>query len=254
VIIAIYSAKGGVGKTTLAVNLAWASAVLTQRSTLLWDLDAQGAASYILGQEAGRGKVQEAITGKSSLASFIKPTAIDGLQLLPADYSLRSLDRRFYELGKRKRLAKVAAEISSGFDRVIIDCAPGMGNTSDQILRAANLIVVPVIPATLSKRALDEVKEHVAKEHGPKVILAPVFSMADRRRTLHCRELAQFPGWPIIPMSSAYERVGAERSPIGALLPRTSPPVAAIAALWARLEGAMMNGPADLERGQLEKA
>ena len=52
-IIAVYNAKGGVGKTTLAVNLAWASATMSSRRTLLWDLDAQGAASYILGQEPG---------------------------------------------------------------------------------------------------------------------------------------------------------------------------------------------------------
>ena len=59
-IIAVYNAKGGVGKTTLAVNLAWASATLSSRRTLLWDLDAQGAASYILGQELGRNRPRRA--------------------------------------------------------------------------------------------------------------------------------------------------------------------------------------------------
>ena len=73
-IIAVYSAKGGVGKTTLAVNLAWASAALSGHRTLLWDLDAQGAASFILGQQTGPGKVQEGITGKGRVQLVVTPS------------------------------------------------------------------------------------------------------------------------------------------------------------------------------------
>jgi len=241
-IIAVYSAKGGVGKTTLAVNLAWASARLSGHRTLLWDLDAQGAASYILGEQSGPGKVREGITGKHDLGALVRSTGVDGLSLLPADYSLRSLDRAFDELGKSKRLAKVLSELLPGFDRILIDCAPGLGSTSEQILRAADLVVVPVIPSPLSLRALDEVKEHVVGGKGPAPRLAPVFSMVDHRRALHCRALEDQPGWPVIPMSSAYERVSEERRPIGDLLPAQAPAVARIADIWRRLDVAGTKG------------
>lgn len=238
-IIAVYSAKGGVGKTTLAVNLAWASATQSTYRTLLWDLDAQGAASFIFGEQTGPGKVQEGITGKRDLREWVRPTAIDRLSILPADYSLRSLDRAFDELGKRKRLAKVLAQLQPEYDRILIDCAPGMGSTSEQILRAADLIVVPVIPSPLSLRALDEVKEHLVASSGPAPRLAPVFSMVDRRRLLHCRAVEDQPSWPVIPMSSAFERVSDERQPVGALLPANAPAVARIVDLWRRLDQAL---------------
>ena len=235
-IVAVYNAKGGVGKTTLAVNLAWASATLSSRRTLLWDLDAQGAASYILGHEPGGAKAQQSITRDADPSKLIRPTNIDRLDVLPADESLRSLDYAFHDLGKRKRLTKIAANLSGNYDRIIIDCPPGMTDTSDQILRAADLAVVPVIPAVLSRRALDEIKEHVGRKKGPKVTLAPVFSMVDRRRLLHRTALESQPGWPIIPMASAYERMSEERAPIGEMFPRSSLPVEAVAKLWRRIE------------------
>lgn len=238
-IIAVYSAKGGVGKTTLAVNLAWASATLSSRRTLLWDLDPQGAATYMLGQEPGDSKVQKRITGDGDPTKLIRLTSIERLDLIPADQSLQGLDRAFHDLGKRKRLANVAAGFLDRYDRVIIDCPPGLTDTSDQILRASDLVVVPVIPAALSHRALDVIKEYLGRKKGPKVILAPVFSMVDRRRALHLAELERHAGWPVIPMASAYEQMSEKRAPIGELLPRTAPQVKAIQKLWRRLEQAL---------------
>lgn len=235
-IIAVYSVKGGVGKTTLAVNLAWASATLSSYRTLLWDLDAQGAASFMLGHDPAGRKALESITRELDPARLIRPTAIARLHLLPADSSLRELDLTFRGIGKRKRLARIAGDLARGFDRVIIDCPPGLTDTAEQVMRAADLVVVPVIPSALSRRALDVIHEHIGQKKGPRVILAPVFSMVDRRRALHLTELERHPGWPVIPMASAFEQMSEKRLPIGEFHPRSSPPVEAIANLWQRID------------------
>lgn len=238
-IIGVYSAKGGVGKTTLAVNLAWASAVMSRRRTLLWDLDAQGGASYILGENPGGHAARSSITRDADVSALIRPSNIEGVDMLPADDSLRTLDYAFHDLGKRKRLAKISSHLEADYDRIIIDCPPGLTDTSDQILRASDIVVVPVIPSALSQRSLDVIKNYVGRRKGPKVTLAPVFSMVDRRRAVHLAELDEHPGWPIIPMASAYEKMSEEKKPIGELLPRSSPPVEAVAELWRRIEKAL---------------
>lgn len=238
-IVAVYSAKGGVGKSTLAVNLAWASATLSKRRTLLWDLDAQGAASYILGQQPATRSARASITRDADVSGLIRPSNVDGIAVLPADQSLRTLDYAFHDLGKRKRLAKIADHLSGDYQRIIIDCPPGLTDTSDQILRAADLVVVPVIPSALSQRSLDVIKDYVGKKKGPKVTLAPVFSMVDRRRALHQSELAKHKGWPAIPMASAFEKMSQERKPIGELLPPSALAVQAVADLWKRIERAL---------------
>lgn len=237
-IVAVYSLKGGVGKTTLAVNLAWAAAALSQRRTLLWDLDGQAAASYILGHDGTGRRAQDAITRDIDPAKLVRPTAIDRLDLLPADESLRALDLTFHALDKKKRLAKVAAGLAANYDRLIIDCPPGLTDTSDQILRAADLVVVPVIPAPLARRALDTLKAHVAGRKG-KIVFAPVFAMVDRRRAMHRAALEQEPGWPVIPMASAYETMTERRAPLGSYAPRGSLAVEAVAQLWRRIEQAL---------------
>ncbi|HEV2593989.1 MAG TPA: ParA family protein [Sphingomicrobium sp.] len=238
-IISVYNAKGGVGKTTLAVNLSWASAKLSARRTLLWDLDAQGGASYILRQEPAGRELRKRIVENDEVGKLVRESPYERLHVLPADESIRHLDRHFHELGKRGRLARVGSALASEYERVIIDCPPGLTTTSEQILGASDLVLVPLIPAALSQRALDAVKHYLAGNKAPKVVLAPVFVMVDRRRHSHVRELEEHPGWPVVPMASAYERVSDERAPVGELLPLASPPVAAIALLWRRIESAL---------------
>lgn len=235
-IIAVYSLKGGVGKTTLAVNLAWSSAETSKRKTLLWDLDPQSAASYLLGAEGKTKGAAHAIFAKDlEPEKLIKPTAIDRLSLLAADTSLRGLDRLFYTLGKKRRLAKLLEDQEKLFDRIILDCPPGLTETSEQVMRAADLILVPVIPSPLSQRAFVEVTEHLAREikgHGP---VLPVYSMVDRRRALHKAALDAEPKWPTIPMASAVEQMAVRRAPVGSYA-AASPAGRAFDALWRGVE------------------
>ncbi len=237
--IAVYSLKGGVGKTTLAVNLAWASATLSSRRTLLWDLDGQAAATWILGHDPEGREAGAAIRRDVDPRRLVRPTAIDRLDLIPADASLRDLDVAFRTLDKKNRLARLVDGVAATYDRIVIDCPPGLTDTSDQIMRAADLVVVPVIPSALSRRALDTIAAHVQRKKGPKVTLAPVFSMVDRRRALHRDALAQHPDWPVIPMASALEAMTERRQPLGAFAHRGSPGVEATSALWRRIESAL---------------
>ena len=237
--IAIYSLKGGVGKTTLAVNLAW-TAAHSARRTLLWDLDPQAASTFLLGGHAsGRNEAQAIFTRDVGPAKLARNTGVDRLDLIAADPSLRSLDRTFHELDKKKRLAKLLGALDESYDRVLLDCPPGLTETSEQVMRAADLIVVPVIPSPLSMRALAEIESHFGRRD--KVPLMPVHSMVDRRRRLHGEALAAHPDWPMIPMASVVETMTVRRRPLGAFALR-NPAAQAFAALWQAIERRLASG------------
>lgn len=234
--IAVYSVKGGVGKTTLAVNLAWCAASISRRKTLLWDLDAANGAGFLLGVDPKKKRSADSVFAEGSdPTKLIQPTAYPNLDLLPADESIRALDRQLDRLGKKRRLAKLVEGLSKEYDRVVFDCPPVLNELSAQVIRAADLIIVPLPPSPLSSRAFEVVVEEVrgsGKGHPP---ILPVLSMIDLRRSLHKEAREANPTWPAIPLASAVEQCAVERKPVGAFAPR-SPAARAIAQLWTAIE------------------
>lgn len=234
--IAIYNIKGGVGKTTLAVNLAWCAASLSSRRTLLWDLDAQAASTFILGNsDAPADEARAVFARELDPADAIRPTTTPRLDLLPADASLRDLDQFFFGLRKKRRLGKLLEFLDRDYDRVVLDCPPGLTETSEQVLRAADIIIVPVVPSPLSQRAMNEVVAYLDREGGRRAPILPVFNMVDRRRAMHVDALAGEPKWPVVPMASAVETMAVRHAAVGDFAPR-SPAAEAIGSLWVAIE------------------
>ncbi|MFM7404980.1 MAG: ParA family protein [Erythrobacter sp.] len=234
--IAVYSVKGGVGKTTLVVNLAWCAAAISRRKTLLWDLDAANGSGFLLGVDPKKKRSADSMFAEGAdPEKLIQPTAVAGLDLLPADESIRALDRQLDRLGKKKRLARLTETLSKNYDRIIFDCPPVLNELSAQVIRAADLIIVPLPPSPLSTRALEVVVDEVRGSGKGQPPILPVLSMIDLRRSLHKTAREANPNWPTIPLASAVEQCAVERKPVGAFAPR-SPAAKAIAQLWTAIE------------------
>jgi cellulose biosynthesis protein BcsQ len=222
-VIAIYSMKGGVGKTTLAVDLAWRFAALGGRNTLLWDLDPQGGAGFLLGHDPAPSARAAAIFQRDGKPrQLIEPTAYDRLSLLPADESLRHLPGQLARLGQRRRLATLAGAFKGDYQRIVLDCPAGMNEVSDQVIAAADLLIVPLPPSPLSARALDMLRRELARHHHHHPPLLPVLSLYNGRRPLHrAVRQGQAASWPIVPHASQLEQVAVHRAPLGTFAPQS---------------------------------
>src|SRR5690554_5731496 len=225
-IIAFYSPKGGVGKTAAAVNTAYLAS-RANISTLLWDLDPQGAASfYLAGAEVVKGrKLSKLLEGKSSIARFIHEDVYPNLDFIPAHSSFRNFDIKLEHEEGHNVLKDLLAPLSEDTSLVILDCPPTLSRLTEQVLDVADKVYVPVVPTWLSLNSWDQLKEFVKdKKLGVKK-LRPFFSMVDRRKNLHRDVLARdaeklgLPALAAVPYASAVERMGEEGQPLEVLAP-----------------------------------
>jgi chromosome partitioning protein len=228
-ILATYNIKGGVGKTATAVNLGYLAARDGYR-LLLWDLDPQGAASFLFRiKPRVKGGGKALIRGQRSIDEAIKGTDFAGLDLLPADFTYRNLDL-VLDSAKQpaKRLASLLAPLRGEYDVIVLDCPPSISLLSESVLHAADLLLVPLIPTTLSVRTLDQLTEFVAGFNGHRPDILAFFSMLDRRKRLHTQILADLPAQrsdiatSAISALSLIEQMSVRRAPVTAFAPRTA--------------------------------
>lgn len=221
-IIASYNIKGGVGKTATAVNLSYLAAEEGAR-VLIWDLDPQGAASYYFRikpkvKKGARGLIQK----KRPMEDAIKGTDFENLDLIPADFSYRHMD--LYLMAEKNpllRINKLIKPLRDEYDYIVLDCPPSISLVSENIFTTADMLLVPLIPTTLSIRTLDQLLDFFRKNRDFNVrSVLPFFSMVDRRKALH-RIIVDRP--PVddvsflntaIPYASEIEQMGVHRTPL----------------------------------------
>jgi chromosome partitioning protein len=241
-ILGVYNIKGGVGKTAAAVNLAWLAARDGYR-TLVWDLDPQAAATFYFRLLPGiAGGAAPLLQGKSPLEGLIKTTNYENLDLLPSDFSYRTMDLDLDQAARpAKQLLKLLRPLSQEYDYLFLDCPPNISLVSENVFRAADALLIPTIPTILSQRTLQQLLDFIQGHDLRGVRLLPFFSMVDRRKALHLRMLEDMPqNYPqmlrsAIPYASDIERMGVHRAPVFGYA-RRSASAQAYEALWAEVK------------------
>ena len=246
-IVAVYNIKGGVGKTSTAVNLGYLAA-RDGRRTLIWDLDPQGSATYLFRVKPKvKGGGKALVQGRRTLDDAIKGTDFDLLDLMPSDFSYRNLD---LDLDSTKhptdRLRRLIEPLQDEYDLVVLDCPPSVSLVSENIVHACDVLLVPLIPAMLSVRSFDQLTAFIDGMHGHTPRVMAFWSMVDRRKKAHRELTAAAPSQrpsiaaASIPNLAVIEQMAEQRAPVPAFAPRSAA-TAAYLALFNQLQSALLD-------------
>ncbi len=220
-VISCYSMKGGVGKTATSVNIAYWAAKSGVK-TLLIDLDPQGASSFYF-----RVKPTKKEWGKkffnaySALVKQIRASDFEHLDIIPAHLSFRNFDTLLSTVNRRKnRLSKILKGFNKEYNLIILDCPPTISNLSEAVFIASDIVLVPVIPTTLSERTFEQLNTFFKENDFPSKRLLPFFSMVQAQKALHKKTMESMRSRyktfleTDIPFSIDIESMGEHRAPV----------------------------------------
>jgi chromosome partitioning protein len=245
--LAIFSNKGGVGKTATAVNLAYLAAESGMK-TLLCDLDPQSSATYYfrIKPKLKAGAAGWRKGGKAAYRS-IKGTDYEGLDLLPADFSLRHIDIVLHESkGAKKRLRRSLRRFASGYDLVVLDCPVTSSILAENIVHAADMVLVPLIPTTLSVRAHEQLLAHCHRKNHDTGKFRIFFSMVDLKKNMHKEFMTRVSEESAgvmksyVPYTAQVEKMGIYREPVPVSSPGSTA-AASYRSLWEEVRTALFN-------------
>lgn len=218
--IALYNLKGGVGKTASCVNFAYLAAA-DGFKTLLWDIDPQGSSTFYYKVKAKvHPGIKKLVTKDAQLENAIMSTDFEMLDLIPADNSIKSFDVMLEEMkGNKTRLKNVLKQLEKEYDFVFIDCPPGFSALSENVFHAADIVLMPVIPTTLSIRTYNMVKDYFKEKDLDLSRMMCFFTMVDLRKNMHNKIMEElykdkrfFQNY--VPYLSDVEKMGIHKAPI----------------------------------------
>jgi chromosome partitioning protein len=197
VVIALCNQKGGVGKTTTAINLGAALSELGRR-VLLIDFDPQGSLSVGLGVNPNSFDltIYNLLVGpRADPRAAVVGTATPGLDLLPANIDLSAAEVQLVsEVAREHSLARVIGPLKEDYDVILIDCAPSLGLLAVNALTAADGVIVPLECEFFALRGVAMLTDTIDKVHdrlNPKLRLIGILGTMYDGRTLHNREVME---------------------------------------------------------------
>ena len=238
-VIAIYNIKGGVGKTSTTINLAYNASKNSR--VLVWDLDPQGASTFYLEKKVKDKNFIEKANSKG-LNKFIKKTNLKNIDIIPADLSLRNIEKHLEDDETFKELLSTIR----GYKYVFIDSPPTLSTISQDIFKASNVIVIPTIPTILSVRTYNQIVKYF-KNYTKNRKIFTFLSMVDKRKRMHLEiseKILKLPKKQILKTpiynSIVVERMGEELAPVELFAPHSDSAKSYIE-LWREIRGKIEN-------------